>query len=121
VSHPRDKPPPGSSETLDVASIDPSKWRAYWAEHGHRYPPGQRLRRGNPYSPSISLYELDRLPLSMADRRLLHRELAARTGKLTHFDPHDFVVVQEQSLAAWGSLVASAMTTPGSWERPRGR
>jgi hypothetical protein len=121
LSDPRDLPPPGSPETLEVPSADPAAWRAYWAEHGQRYDARQRLRRGNPYSPSVSLYELDRLPLSSGDRRLLHRELAARTGKLTHFDPHDFVVAQEQSLAAWGALVKSTSHTPGSWGRASGR
>jgi len=118
VSHPRDLPPPGSSETLEVPAIDPARWRAYWAEHGRRRDPKQRLRRGNPYSPSVSLYELDRLPLSLEDRGRLHRELSARTGKLTPFDPHDFVVAQERSLAAWGTLVKASTETPGSWGRP---
>jgi hypothetical protein len=118
VSDPRDMPSAGSPETLEVPTADPAKWRAHWAEHGRRYDPKLRLRRGNPYSPSVSLYELDRLPLSVEDRRRLHRELAARTGKLTHFDPHDFVVVQEQSLADWGALVKASVETPGSWGRP---
>jgi hypothetical protein len=121
VSDPRDQPPAGSPETLEVPSIDPEKWRAYWAEHGKRYDPKQRLRRGNAYSPSVSLYELDRLPLPPEDRRRLHRELGARTGKLTAFDPHDFVVAQERSLMAWGALVKAQGETPGSWGRPNAR
>jgi hypothetical protein len=68
----------------------------------------------------VSLYELDRLPLPPDERRRLHRELAARTGKITAFDPHDFVVVQEQRLAVWGALVASAGGVPGAWTRPAG-
>ncbi len=118
ISDPRFLPPASSTETLEIASIDPLRWRAYWSEHGSRYDPDQRVRRGNPYSPSISLHELDRLPLGPEDRRRLHRELAAWTGKVTHFDPHDFVLVQEQSLAAWGSLVKATAETPGSWARP---
>lgn len=118
VSNPRDLPPAGSSETLEVPSRDPEAWRAYWAEHGRRYDPKQRLRRGQGYSPSVSLYELDRLPLGVEDRRRLHRELAARTGKITRFDPHDFVVAQERSLQAWGALVRASVETPGSWGRP---
>jgi hypothetical protein len=121
VGDPRDPPPPGSAETLEVPSIDPEQWRAHWAEHGKSHDPRLRLRRGNPYSPSVSLYELDRLPLSPEDRRRLHRELAARTGKFTAFDPHDFVIAQEQSLAAWGALVKSSAETPGSWSRPTHR
>ncbi len=120
VSDPRDVPPAGSAETLEVASTDPAAWRAHWAEHGKRHDPRQRVRRGNGYSPSVSLYELDRLPLSTEDRRRLHRELCARTGKITAFDPHDFVLAQEQSLAAWGALVKAAAETPGSWARAMG-
>jgi hypothetical protein len=66
----------------------------------------------------VSLYELDRLPLAPEDRRRLHRELAARTGRWTHFDPHDFVVVQEQGLKAWEGLIKSQAEVPGAWSRP---
>ena len=104
-----------------MPSTEPDRWRAHWAEHGRRHDPRLRLRRGNPYSPSVSLYEIDRLPLPPDDRRRLHRELSARTGKHAHFDPHDFVLAQEQSLAAWGALVKASAETPGSWARPRAR
>jgi len=66
----------------------------------------------------VSLYELDQLPLTPTERRRLHRELAARTGKITAFDPHDFVAAQERSLAAWGAIVRSTEETPGAWSRP---
>jgi hypothetical protein len=121
VRNPRNELPVGSPETLEVPSTDPARWRAHWAEHGERYDPKTRLRRGNPCSPSVSLHELDRLPLGAEDRRRLHRELCARTGKVTHFDPSDFVVVQEKSLAAWGALVRATGETPGSWGRPMAR
>jgi hypothetical protein len=117
VSDPRDKPPPGSAETLEVPAIDPQKWRAYWAEHGNKLDPKLRTRRGRPYTPAVSLDELSRLSLSLEDRRRLHRELAARTGKITRFEPHDFVATQERSLAAWASLVASSLSAEGSWSR----
>jgi hypothetical protein len=117
VSDPRDQPPAGSPETLEVPSTDAEAWRAHWAEHGRRLDPKQRLRRGNPYSPSVSLYELDRLPLPPEDRRRLQRELCARTGKHTPFDPHDFVLAQERSLQAWAALVKAQGEVPGSWGR----
>ena len=118
VSNPRDVPPKGSSEALEIPSTDPVVWRAYWKEHGPRLDPRMRIRRGQGWSPSVSLYELDRLSLSPEERRCLHRELAARTGKLTPFDPHDFVSVQEQSLAAWAALIRATPEAPGSWSRP---
>jgi hypothetical protein len=115
VSHAEHQPPPGSSETLEVPTTDLARWRAYWAEHGRRFDPKQRLRRGNPYSPSVSLYELDQLPISPEERRRLQRELAARTGKSTRFDPHDFVVIQEEGLATCGAIVSAMVETPGLW------
>ena len=117
ISDPRFLPPPGSTEKLEIASIDPLRWQAYWAEHGRRYDPAQRLRRGQAYSPYVSLHELDQLPLSSDDRCRLHRELAARTGKLTPFHPHDFVAAQEQSLRAWDAIVRATRMTPGAWGR----
>jgi hypothetical protein len=121
VSDPRHLPPAGSSETIEVASTDLAQWRAYWDEHRRRYDPKLRLRRGQGYSPSVSLYELDKLPLPPEDRRRIHLELAARTGKIARFDTHDFVIVQERSLTVWESLVRTSVETPGSWGRTRAR
>jgi len=118
VSDPRFLPPPGSNDKLELPSIDAAKWREYWNANSKRFDRKQRIRRGQPYSPSVSLYELDRLPLLPEERRRLHRELAARTGKWTHFDPHDFVVVQHDSLKAWEGLVAATPATPGGWGKP---
>jgi hypothetical protein len=120
VSDRRDQPPPGSKEALEVPAIDPERWSAYWVEHGRSFDPRHRIRRGQAYTTSVSLYELDRLPLTPDERRRLHRELCARTGRVTHFDPHDFVVAQEQSLKAWEALVRATLATPGVWTRPLG-
>jgi len=105
VSNPRDVPPVGSKDTLEVPSAEPERWRAYWAEHGGRFDRKLRYRRGQAYSPSVSLYELDRLTLSAEDRRRLLRELATRTGKWVHFDPHDFVADQVKALQIWEGIV----------------
>jgi hypothetical protein len=115
VDDPRHKPSAGSPETLEAPSTDPGKWRAFWAEHGRRFDPKPRLRRGRPYAPSVSLWELDQLPLAPEDRRRLHREIAARTGTVTRFDPQDLVGVQERSVAAWGALVSAAAGVSGGW------
>lgn len=114
----RDSPPAGSSDSVEVPSTKPARWRAYWNEHHARYDPKLRLRRGQGYSPSVSLYELDGLSLAPEDRRRLHRELAARTGKITSFDPHDLVATQEQSLKAWETLVRGTSENSGAWTRP---
>ena len=38
------------------------------------------------------------------ERRWLMRELVVRTGQFVRFDPHDFVAVQEEALAAWAPI-----------------
>ncbi len=108
VSDPRDVPSAGSKETLEVPSTDPAAWRAYWVENRERLAKMGRVRRGQPYAASIVLYELDQLVLSMEERRMLHRELAVRTGRVTRFDPHDLVAVQDGYLRAWAGLLGGA-------------
>jgi len=121
VSDPRFLPPEPAKETIEAPSIDPAKWKAYWAQHGKSLDPKHRHRRGQAYTTSVSLWELDKLPLLADDRRRLHRELAARTGKITHFDPHDFVVDQEAGLGAWGGILKATKAIPGAWGRPGAR
>lgn len=110
-----DAPPEGAKEKLDVPSIDPDRWKGYWSTHGQSVDPRHRIRRGQPHCPSVTLYELDQLPLGVTDRRCLQLELVATTGKWTHFDPHDFVAVQEECLKAWELLVHGTSRVPGSW------
>ncbi len=55
VSRPRDLPSAGSSEMLEVASMDAGRWRAHWGECGRRYDPKLRVRRGQGYSASVWL------------------------------------------------------------------
>lgn len=113
----RDPAPAGSPESIEAPSVDAARWRAHWLEVGRHLDPKQRIRRGQPYSPSVSLQELDRLPYLPIERRRLHRELAAWTGKITHFSPSDLVAVQERSIAAWGAHVRATTRVPGSWRR----
>ncbi|MGK3992007.1 hypothetical protein [Sorangium sp. So ce1024] len=115
VSDQRDRPPVGSKETLDVPSTDPARWRAYWSEHRGRFNPKQRLRRGQRYSPSVSLQELSTLALPVEDRRRLCTELAAQTGRWTHFDPHDFVAEQERCLRSWQAILHVTREAPGTF------
>ncbi|MFO0758014.1 MAG: hypothetical protein U0359_16075 [Byssovorax sp.] len=120
VSRARDLPSDGSPETIEGPTRDPAKWQAYWSAHGRALDPNQRIRRGQPYSPSVSLYELDQLPLSPEDRRRLHRELCAQTGRTVAFDPHDLVVEQEKGISAWGGVVKAMREAPGAWGAKKG-
>jgi len=119
----------GSSETLEVPSTNPAMWRAYWAEHGHRHDPKQRLRRGNPYSPSVSLYELEPVAARSPRRGAgCTASLPRETGKLTRFDPHDFVLIpgtEPRRLGCAGrgvggdaGLVGRTAAGEGAWRAP---
>ncbi|WP_104982327.1 hypothetical protein [Sorangium cellulosum] len=83
-----------------------------------------RYRRGRPYTPLVSLQELDAGRVVPDARRTLLRQLTVRTGGVERFDPHDFVVVQEAAIRAWESLVRHVSTRragirpdpgPGGW------
>jgi HEAT repeat protein len=121
VSDARDRPSEGAGDTALLPSIDADRWRAHWIEHAGDYKPGLRYRRGSPYSPAISAWELDALPLTPGERRWLQRELVVRTGQVVRFDPHDFVQVQEEALVEWDKLARRAGGAAGTWSRPTRR
>jgi hypothetical protein len=106
---------------LEQPSTDPARWQAYWSEAGRNYEGPARYRRGAAYTPLVSLTELDQGRCTPGERRLLQRELIVRTGSYVPFDPHDFVVVQEQALAAWRPIAQRASSAPGRWVRPARR
>jgi HEAT repeat protein len=118
---PRDPPPEPAPEVIEHPTLDPARWRAYWTEKGPGYEEGGRYRRGFPYTPLVSLHELDAARCTPVERRWLGRELVIRTGSFVRFDPHDFVVVQEESLRAWQPVAARASSHPGRWVRPARR
>jgi hypothetical protein len=121
VSDPRDRPSEGSSDTATQPTIDQDRWRAFWVERGGDYKAGLRYRRGNPYTPAVSCWELDTLPLTPGERRWLQRELVVRTGQMVRFDPHDFVRVQEEALGDWMKVARKSGGPAGSWTRPMRR
>jgi len=118
VSDPRDLPAEPSTDTLQRPSTDPQRWAAWWKERGDGFDAKARLRRGHPYTPTLSWLELDRWPCTPGERRLLHWELVARTGAYVRFDTNDFVPVQEDSVLAWEPLARNASGNPGSWNLP---
>lgn len=121
VSDPRDLPAEPSTETLRRPSTNPERWRLWWNEKREAFNPEARWRRGYAYTPLVSWRELDRWQCTPGERRLLHTELVARTGDYVRFDTHDFVPVQEESIAAWEPVARRASGNPGSWNLPRSR
>jgi hypothetical protein len=121
VSDPRDRPPPPAKETIVHPTTEPAVWRQWHKVHGESLRPGKRVRRGKPYTPSVSLTELDAALCTPAERRALQRELCIRTGGFVRFDPHDFVPIQEAALEAWAPLAQRGSSQPGSWHRPAPR
>jgi hypothetical protein len=121
VSDSRDRPSEGAGDTATLPTIRADRWRAYWIEKGASYRLTARYRRGSPYTPTVSLWELDTWPVTPVERRWLQRELVVRTGQLVRFDPHDFVAVQELALQAWAPVAQRMSGSPGAWARPMRR
>lgn len=121
VSDARDRPSEGSGDTATQPTIRADRWRAYWLDKGASYRLTAKYRRGSPYTPTVSLWELDAWPVTPVERRWLQRELVVRTGQLVRFDPHDFVSVQELSLQAWAPVAQRMSGNAGSFTRPMRR
>ncbi|GAC1561821.1 MAG: hypothetical protein NVS3B10_19440 [Polyangiales bacterium] len=122
VSDPRDVPGDGAKDQMVRPSTSAAAWKAYWDERKGFYDAKTRYRRGHPYVPVVSLWEMtDGWTVTPAERRLLHRELVVRTGDWIAFDPHDWVAVQEEALKQWEPSARRAGGYPGGWERSRRR
>jgi hypothetical protein len=117
VSDPRDLPSDGAADAMELPTTDPDRWRAYFREFAARYTPRGRHRRGQPYTPWISWWELDQWRATPFERRMLQRELVARTGQLVPFDPVDLVVDQELAMQRWEPHARAASGHPAQWSR----
>jgi len=118
VSDPRDEPERPAPDVVEQPTTDLGLWRSFWREHHGKYDPHQRYRMGHPYTPLVSLRELDAERRTPEERRLLQQELVIRTGSLVRFDPRDFVVVQESALRDWQGPARAASSAPSRWTRP---
>ena len=117
VSDPRDLPGEGAPDVLELPTTDVATWQYFWGERKESFRAGTRYRRGHPYTPMVSWWELDQWRVTPFERRMLQRELVARTGQWVPFDPFDWVPVQEESIRAWEPLVRSSSGNPGGWDR----
>jgi uncharacterized protein (TIGR02270 family) len=118
VSDPRDLPGKGAADSMQQPTMNPERWKAWWKEASNLYQPHARYRRGHPYTPLISLWEMsDGWVVSPYERRLLQRELIVRTGEHVRFDPHDWIVIQEEALKQWEGPARRASGAAGQWAR----
>jgi len=115
---PRDPPPEGSPDRIELPSIDPIKWTAYVEAHAEQLKNGVRTRRGYPYTHMVSLYELDQVVGARRERRTLCYEMVLRTGAYFSFDEQAFVGQQELLLQQLTTRCATLGTTPGSFALP---
>jgi len=118
VSDPRDMPAEPSPEVIEQPTTSLERWRAYWVERGPMFKSGLRYRRGFPYTPLVSLQELDSGKCTPGERRSLSRELCIRTGQHVRLDPIDLVATQEEALREWLPIAQRVSTKPGQWSRP---
>ena len=114
-------PEPGSPDLMNFPTVEFNRWYRWWKENAQRFVPGQRFRRGVPYTPLVSWNELDAAPCTPGERRMLQRELIYRTGSFVPFSVEWFVPRQDEALIAWESPARSASTRPGAWTVPSRR
>jgi hypothetical protein len=118
VSDARDLPPEPSPEMVERPTTDAAAWQGWWARSAGAFDARGRYRHGRPYTPALSLHELDVGVAAVAERRALQRELVIRTGVVVRFDPRDFVRVQELALEAWAPEARRVSGVAGKWQRP---
>ncbi len=96
---------------------DPEVWRALWKKHGALAPPGQRHRFGSPWTHEHTLWELGDRETPPPTRRLLHLEIAARTGGRAPFSPWQWGPRQRRQIDGWREHAASrrGLDRPGSF------
>jgi hypothetical protein len=117
VSDPRDMPPEPAKDVIERPTTDRGRWQQFWKERGAELGGTKRYRRGRLYTPLVSLEELDEAACTPAERRWLAREIVVRSGSHVRFDPHDFVITQEQAIEAWRPRAQRSSSTPGTWPR----
>jgi uncharacterized protein (TIGR02270 family) len=118
VSDPRDLPGKGAPDSMALPTTNPERWKAWWKQAAPLYQMQARYRRGHPYTPLISLWEMsDGWVVTPYERRLLQRELIVRTGEYVRFDPHDWIVIQEEALKQWEGPARRASGAAGQWAR----
>jgi HEAT repeat protein len=117
ISDPRDQPDKPAMDIVEQPTTRVARWRAYWQEHATKYDLRRRYRMGHPYTPLVSLRELDAERRTPSERRVLQRELIMRTGVVVRLDPRDLVQVQEQAVRDWQGPARAASNTPGAWVR----
>jgi hypothetical protein len=103
---------PRGAATSDRESLvtDASAWRAYWHKARTRFAGRQKLRFGRPYSPSVTLEELEGdAPCPRAEAAL---ELAIVTGGAAMIEPDDWVARQRTILAAARAQIDADDTYP---------
>ena len=116
VSDPRDLPSDGSPDTIVRPSTEPLRWRQEWDRRRSDVQEGARYRRGRPYTPLMSLWELSHGRLTAVQRRYLQQELVVRSGHHVHFDTAGLLAQQELALREWDEVLRSSSS--GGWSRP---
>lgn len=115
VGDPRDAPADPAPDRLKLPAGRAEVWRDYLRREGPRYDSDARFRRGERYTPALSLDELDRYCITPAERRILFRELILKTGEVVPFSTDDFVAMQQESIRRWAPIAQRASSQPGIW------
>lgn len=101
TSDPRDTPPEGSPDTVELPAPDPEAWSAWWEGHRGDFDPGTRYRGGRPHGVDTVRAELAGPLLPPTLRRDVADELRVISRACPRFDVRDFVVLQHRALVSW--------------------
>jgi len=89
-----------AGDEIEKLSQDPARWQEWLTNNAAHFQAGQRYRLGEPATPAVMVQQLidNRTPNHI--RQWVYLELVLRYGLGIHFDPHDQVARQRQSLQA---------------------
>ncbi len=91
-----------------------SSWRSFWRMARTRFERGVRYRFGEPFTPAMTLDELEGAA-APADRREAATELAAASGGAARVELGSLAARQRDDLAAARAWLASAGYAPGAF------
>jgi uncharacterized protein (TIGR02270 family) len=107
---------PAGGTTVNRLTRDPTRWRAWWRQHGASFQPTARYRNGQPHSAAGLIHTLASVRSPRTVRALAAEELLVRYGIDMPFETDMPVRMQWHAIHALACAAAGAGPQPGSWE-----
>lgn len=85
----------------DCPCMSPQQWETWWAEHGNKFSPNVRWRRGKVFSPGRCIQQMADPTLSCKERHWAYLELVIRTGQDFPFEADGLISEQRTAIEQW--------------------